>query len=85
VSKYAVLIVLSLVACAPKGQAPKGHASIARCHEGGIVMMEVPLSGVDEVEDFEDCGEGTCVPKGEACPAPTDKPAEPDAPAEPEP
>ncbi|MCA9663197.1 MAG: hypothetical protein KC486_32995 [Myxococcales bacterium] len=76
-TKYAALIVLSLIACAPKGQAPKGHASIARCHEGGIVMMEVPLSQVDEVEDFEDCGEGTCVAKGQACPKPAEKPAEP--------
>ncbi|MEZ4380025.1 MAG: hypothetical protein R3A79_01665 [Nannocystaceae bacterium] len=78
-TKYAALIVLSLTACAPKSQGPEGHASIARCHEGGIVMMEVPLASVDEVEDFVDCGAGSCVPEGQTCPEPAAKPAEPEA------
>ncbi|MEZ4452637.1 MAG: hypothetical protein R3B09_24470 [Nannocystaceae bacterium] len=82
--KHAALALVRLLlpaalalACAPK---PTGHATIARCVDGQVRVMEVPLDQVDSVEDYEACGDAACVPKGQACPAaPPAPPAPPTA------
>ena len=54
---------------------PRGHATMARCIDGTIKEMHVPLSKADEEPAFEDCGEGRCVVGDAKCP-PSKAPAE---------
>lgn len=61
-----LLLIASLAAACP----PKGHATLSLCIDGRVREGHVPLDKVDEVEEFTECGGNTCVPKGQACPAP---------------